>query len=393
MRLDVVDLVSKTLRMVRLAGALAGVSLLLALGGCERGDPRTEQPLAVSAVLGSTSSEGFQRAERVREFDFPRDHGAHPGFRNEWWYLTGNLTATDGHPFGYQLTLFRIALSAREPADDSNWRGRQLFMGHLAISDIGNGSHLRRERFSRAAIGLAGSSSDPFRVWLEDWSLQGTGTDLFPLRVSAQDDDDGFQLLLDTDAGPVLQGDRGLSRKSAGGDNASYYYSYTRIATQGTLTIDGQDHRVEGRSWLDHEWSTSALSRDASGWDWFALQLDDGRDLMFYRFRVCPADQPVWGQGVLVQADGSYTKLDLEQVQATPLSYWRSPDSGNRYPVNWRLKSSQGDLDLEIRARIPNQEMALSVHYWEGAVEVSGSHSGQGYLEMTRYPPECDPSA
>jgi predicted secreted hydrolase len=361
------------------------LSAALILGACngERTDPAVD--ISVAAALGSGSTEGFPRVTESRKFSFPEDHGPHPDYRNEWWYLTGNLATTGGRRFGYQLTLFRIALSPTEPPPDSAWRTRQIYMGHLAITDAEDGKHQAWDRFSRGAIGLAGSLTRPYRIWLEDWRMEGTDSDLFPLRVTARAGDAALDLRLSPVRDPVLQGDRGLSQKSTEAGNASYYYSLTRLATSGRIDLNDQHYQVEGHSWLDREWSTSALGRDQTGWDWFALQLSDGRDLMFYRLRDRSGGMDPHSEGVLVEPDGSYQRISHEQVQLTPLEYWRSPATTDRYPIAWRLRLPGEGLDLEVRALIPNQEMNLTVKYWEGAVEVGGSHGGRGYLEMTRY--------
>jgi predicted secreted hydrolase len=257
-------------------------------------------------------------------------------------------------------------------------------MGHLAISDIAGGRHYSAERFARAAAGLAGARVAPFEVWLGPWSLHADNS-LFPLNVEAQHEDFGLSLQLQSGSKPmVLQGERGLSRKSATLGNASYYYSFTRLPTHGELRIDDSLYRVQGDSWLDREWSSSALDTDQDGWDWFALQLEDGRELMFYQLRTKQGGVHSFSRGSLVEADGSVHSLLPEQVMLTPLRYWQAND-GTRYPIEWRLQVVEFQLDLEVTALLDDQLMDHSVHYWEGAVEVSGSHHGHGYLELSGY--------
>ena len=340
--------------------------------------------LTVQSAMGPAPDAGFARALLPRAFRFPDDHGAHPEFATEWWYLTGNLRDESGRRFGYQFTLFRVGLRPGESLADSNWRAQQIYMGHIAISDIAAGRHHSAERFARAAAGLAGARPSPFAVWLGAWSLQG-GTELFPLRLMAGNDDIGLSLQLQAGAKPlVLQGEDGLSRKSASPGNASYYYSFTRLPTQGELRIGNSRYSVTGDSWLDREWSSSALEDNQVGWDWFALQLDDGRELMFYQLRDKQGRSHPFSRGSLVQSDGSSQPLLPDAVKLTPLRHWRAED-GAPYPVAWRLRVAAHGLDLEVQALLDDQLMDHSVRYWEGAVQVSGSHTGRGYLELSGY--------
>jgi predicted secreted hydrolase len=357
----------------------------LAATGCGSEALEPADPIDVVRALGTTTADGYARAVTAREFEFPEDHGPHPDFRNEWWYFTGNLTGSNGRAFGYQITLFRTAVSPNAVETESAWRTRQIYMGHLAVSDLAAERHYAFERFSRGALELAGAGATPFRVWLEDWQLRGTDDDAFPLRLRAAEDPVSVDLTLTPIHGPILQGNEGLSAKSAEPGNASYYYSYTRLATQGTLSIGGVEYPVTGQSWFDREWSTSALGRDRTGWDWFALHLDDGRDLMFYRLRLADGGMAPESDGVLVAADGRYQRLGAGSVELTPLDVWESPRTGDRYPIRWRMRVPAHDLDLTVSARLPNQEMRLAVRYWEGSVTVTGNHGGLGYLEMTRY--------
>ena len=350
------------------------------------------KPITVGSAMGNDDTTGYQRAEVPRTLHFPADHGPHPEFRNEWWYLTGNLADANGRRFGYQLTLFRIALAPTPPVADSAWRSQQMYMGHFALTDVAGEQHYSFERFSRGAVGLAGAQATPFRVWLEDWELTGTGVNFFPLRLRAREGDIALDLTLNTTKPLVLQGDQGLSQKSAEPGNASYYYSYTRLLTTGTVQLAGRSFTVEGASWLDREWSTSALGPDQSGWDWFALQLDDGRDLMLYRLRRKNGDMDPHSAGTLVAADGSTHALRWNEIDMQPLGSWTSPHTGDRYPAGWRLRIPTERLDLTVTPLITAQEMQLTIRYWEGAVTVSGHAGdqtihGQGYLEMTRYEP------
>ncbi|MGB5472426.1 MAG: lipocalin-like domain-containing protein [Gammaproteobacteria bacterium] len=360
--------------------------LLLALlvSACETGPPATAPMVRVDQVLGAEPDPGFARALEPRDFQFPQDHGAHPEFATEWWYLTGNLQSESGRRFGYQFTLFRVGLRPGEPVKDSMWRTNQIYMGHMAISDIDEARHYSAERFARAAAGLAGARVAPYEVWLGPWSMHAD-TGLFPLTVSAQNEDTGFSLQLQSGDKPlVLQGDHGLSRKSATPGNASYYYSFTRLPTRGELRTGDTVYTVQGDSWMDHEWSSSALDRTQAGWDWFALQLDDGREVMYYQLRNKQGEAHPFSRGSLVEKDGGVRTLLPDQVKLTPLRYWQAED-GARYPVSWRLQVDGFQLDLEVQALLDDQQMDHSVRYWEGAVDVSGSHTGRGYLELSGY--------
>lgn len=371
-------------------GPLFTILLATALGltACEPQAPSPAEPgagIRVDERMAAPPDPGFARALEPRAFSFPADHGAHPDFATEWWYFTGNLHDDEGQRFGYQLTLFRVGLRPGAPDDDSDWRARQLYMGHLAISDIGARRHHHAGRFSRAAMGLAGARPEPLSIWLGPWSIRGSTDGPFPVRLSAATDDIAIDLTVQRgDKALVLQGDRGLSRKGAAPGNASYYYSYTRLPTHGTIRLGDRRHAVDGSSWFDREWSSSALAADQAGWDWFALQLDDGRDLMFYRMRGRDGLAQPFSSGTLVAADGHATPLSLADVDARPLRYWQAHD-GVRYPVEWQVKVAAQGLDLRVSAAFDAQEMRHTVRYWEGAVTVTGSQRGVGYLELAGY--------
>jgi predicted secreted hydrolase len=361
--------------------------LAVVLAGCDRPErpPSDSAPVRLDERMGATPDPGFARALAQRPFVFPADHGPHPDYATEWWYLTGNLQDPSGAAFGYQLTLFRIGLEPGEPANDSAWRTHQVYMGHLAVSDIGGRRHHSASRFERAALGLAGARADPLAVWLGPWSIRGQPGGPFPLRLEAAGADFAIDLSVAAGERPlVLQGDRGLSQKSAAPGNASHYYSYTRLPTEGEIRIGDRRWQVAGHSWFDREWSSSALGPDQAGWDWFALHLEDGRDLMYYRMRGIDGQAQSFSQGVLVASDGSVTRLSADQVEAVPRRTWTGP-TGNTYPVAWRLRIPDQGLDLSVEAAFDAQEMRHAVEYWEGAVRVSGSHRGVGYLEMSGY--------
>jgi predicted secreted hydrolase len=358
------------------------------------GTVRVVEHVSVAEALGSVAADGFARALAPRAFSFPADHGPHPEFRNEWWYYTGNVATGSGRRFGYQLTFFRIALAPGGPARGSAWRASELWMAHLAVSDIGGRRFVASSRLARAALDLAGAQASPLRVWLEDWSAHGdaAGTPGPRMRLSAAERGTGIDLVLEPTKPPVLQGERGLSVKGPEPGQASYYYSLTRLVTRGTITVDGARHDVSGTSWMDREWSTSALGEDQIGWDWFAVQLDDGRDLMVYRLRRADGTVDPASAGTVVARDGSSRSLAADDVQIETLAWWSSPRDGARYPARWRVTVPREDMVLEVEPRLDDQEWTAPVRYWEGAVSVRGRAAGQpvsgdGYVELVGYAP------
>lgn len=400
---------------------LAGIGIAVLAGGAwllgrRQGDlPEARWPLAES--VGGEGAAGFAVADRPRAFAFPADHGPHPGFRVEWWYFTGNLAGEDGRRFGYQLTFFRRAVA---PAADgaaereSAWATRQVYLAHLAVTDQRGRRFAAFERLARGAVGLAGAEAEPFRVWVEGWRAESVAPDaraaagdraappapppsdpaanraaggVFPLRLAAADDGVALDLVLATAKPPVLRGDDGLSVKGPGRGNASYYYSLTRLPTRGTLTIGGERFAVTGLSWLDREWSTTLLGPGEEGWDWLALQLDDGREVSGWRIRRAGAAADRLDALAVVEPDGTLRPLDPARHRLLASSPWESP-TGARYPTAWRLTGP--GLDLALTALLPDQELRLSIHYWEGAVTARGTLGGRpvggrGYVEMTGY--------
>jgi predicted secreted hydrolase len=346
--------------------------------------------LKVAEALGGPDggTEGYARAFEPRAFHFPEDHGPHPDFRTEWWYWTGNLSTADGHDFGYQFTLFRSALAPEEKQRTSAWGTRQVYMGHLALSDLGGGRFHAFERFSRETLGLAGARAEPFKVWLEDWSAEDAGNGA--MRLTARAEGVALSLVLEPGKPPVLQGDRGLSQKGPEPGNASYYYSLTRMPSRGQVTVDGRAYEVTGQSWMDREWSTSALGENQVGWDWFSLQLSDGSELMYYQLRQRDGTADPFSAGTFVPARGEPVRLSREDVRLEVRDTWTSPHSGATYPARWRLAVPSRNLSLELTPALANQELPVSVRYWEGSVRLSGSHAGvpvegRGYVELTGY--------
>jgi len=362
----------------------------LLLSACTNPTPAARPTTQVSAVqsAGGAAGVGFARVTGPREFVFPLDHGPHQEYGIEWWYYTGNLDAAEGLHFGYQLTFFRIGLAPGPVERASDFATTSIYMAHLALTDVASQRFYAFERFSRGAAGLAGAEGQPFRVWLEDWSAAGAGRQGVPMRLQAAQDDLAIDLTLEGGKPVVLQGDGGVSQTGTGPGKAYYYYSLTRMPTTGAVSIGGQRYDVRGNSWMDHEWGTDALDADAAGWDWFALQLDDGRELVYARLRA--ADGRSAALNMVIASDGSTRTLAPAEFTLEALGEWQSPRSGGRYPAAWRLRIPSLALDLNITPYLADQELALTTVYWEGAVKITGTNggapiSGSGYVELTGY--------
>jgi predicted secreted hydrolase len=382
----------------RLAGA-ALVALGLVVVGAVVADGRAlgqESAGDVMQILGA-APQGFASARVPRTFQFPEDHGAHTAFRSEWWYYTGNVATDSGRRFAFQLTFFRFALSPEPPERSSAWASNQVYMAHFAVTDIAQQRFHAAERLSREALGLAGARAAPYRVWLGNWQASTSGA-FFPQRLRASDGGYAIDLRLDRRKPVVLNGDAGLSQKSPAAGNASYYYSIPRMSVSGKITTPDGDWRVQGAAWFDREWSSSALAADQEGWDWFALQLSDGRDLMVFRVRSGDGsgdgsgDAGAHGSGTLVEAGGAARSLAAQDFILDVLDYWRSPRGGTRYPSRWRLRVPSAAIDVEITPEIPDQELNLSFRYWEGASRVAGTSAsvpvtGHAHVELTGYAP------
>jgi predicted secreted hydrolase len=359
---------------------------------------------------------GYAQALAPLPLQFPRDQGPHPDFRQEWWYLTGNLDSTDGERFGFELTIFRFALAPPPPqaavssklsAESSPWRTRQIYLGHFAVTDVARRRFRYNTKLARGALGLAGAHADPFRVWVGNWRFadrriargevdSGTSTSLTESfaedsgwRVQAAGQGYVLSLAARPLMPPVLNGDRGLSRKSAEPGNATYYYSIPRVAVQGTIVRDGRSLQVHGLAWLDREWGSGSLGPRESGWDWFGLQLGDGSCLMFYSLRDRDGAEDPYSAGTWVDSKNLSRPLSRGDVRIEVLGYWTDA-AGTRYPSRWRLVAPALGLDITVRPVLADQELVTSPRYWEGAVDVSGTRggrpvTGRGYVELVGY--------
>lgn len=365
------------------------------------GEDEIRASVSVAEAMGEGDQEGYLRATGPKEFTFPEDHGPHLGFKTEWWYYTGNLFTEEGRQFGYQFTIFRSQLTPqakdeKETDNESNWNTNQLYLGHFAISDIANEEHIFEERYSRNAAGLAGAQTDPYRIWVEDWEIkrvgnQNTDDKNIAVNINAMMDDGAAIDLNITPIKPLVkQGDKGYDKKGSEEGNASYYLSFTRMKTEGTIAKDGQEHQVSGLSWMDHEWSTSALGENQEGWDWFSIQLSNGYDLMYYQLRNKDGTVSEFTTGALVDPEGNKTIITPEDVTVEVLDTWESTRTKSTYPSRWKIEIPGFDLSLQLKTLFDKQEMNVSVQYYEGALSVSGRMnddeiSGNGFIEMTGY--------
>lgn len=408
---------SKAKRVVRILLALGPA---LCLCGCQGTEPANVGSAGVSSgadpavqidrlsVLRESDGSGFALADAPRRFEFPQDHGPHPAYRHEWWYLTGLLRATNGELFGFEVTFFRLGLRpadpasasadgrASSPAAASRWRARQVYAAHFAITDVNRGQFFHAARYARDALGLAGAQAQPFAVRVNDWSLSQApdapalaGAPASHWRLQAADQDYQLQLDLGGGAAPVLNGDGGLSIKADARGAASYYYSMPRLQAAGRITRGGDSVPVSGLVWLDREWGSGSLGAQQQGWDWFALDLDDGSVLMFYALRDRNGRRDGHSAGTFVDATGHATALANEDVDITVLRRWISP-RGGQYPAQWNLRVRSQGLQLRVTPLLADQELSTQPRYWEGAVRAVGRRGAvpvgaQGYVELVGY--------
>lgn len=375
--------------------AIAAVALAIVIGGLSLVNTTTGDSVTASTVLTVTGGgiEGYTRALQPLDWQFPRDYGTHPDYQTEWWYYTGNLQAEDGRRFGYQFTVFRRAIAPGGSAGDSEWRADQAYSSHFALTDVQGNRFYHEERFSRGAADLAGAQGEPYRVWLEDWQTIALDPQAEGTRITAQMSDESggaaVDFTLSMTKPPALQGDRGLSAKSAEPGNASHYYSLTRLTTEGTITLSGETFAVTGATWKDHEFSTSALGAGALGWDWFGLQFDDNRELMIGQIRQMDGGRDPYFGGVLVEPDGSTVYLPSDSFVIENTATWTSPHTGATYPAGWRVTVTPPGGEAFTFTATPllaDQELhGGGIAYWEGAVSLSGGVTGYGYAELTGY--------
>lgn len=333
---------------------------------------------SIAAVL-LIAAELYRSALPGYRYDFPRDHFNHPEFQTEWWYYTGNLHDAQGRKFGFELTFFRQGVvRSKQPPDV--WDVRDVWLAHLALSDLDGGKFLHAQRLNRSGAGLAGASFDQVRVWNGNWSVLWdlhAGTQ----RLQAVDRRFSLDFSMRSLKPPVIHGSNGVSQKAAGPGQASHYVSLTRIETKGSIMLGGRTFFVEGLAWMDHEIFTHQLAAGQTGWDWFSLQFDDGTELMLYRFRRENGTLDPFSAGTYIDKAGKTTNLTASQFAVVPGKMWQ------KYPIEWTVRVPSLGIDAQLTTRLPNQELDDSQQnrYWEGAIEVSGTRRGVGYLEMTGY--------
>lgn len=337
----------------------------------------------------AVAEQHWKEAAPGYQFSFPRDHAAHPDYRIEWWYYTGNVETREGRRFGYQLTFFRTGVTPTT-VNPSRWTVRDLYLAHFAISDLEKQKFHSFERLARAGIGWAGAETERYRVWNDTWEARLDGDTHV---LMAEDGGVRLQLTLVPEKLPVIHGENGVSQKGAAVGNASHYYSLTRLRTVGQLTIDGETFKLNGLSWMDHEFGTSFLEKAHVGWDWFSLQLNDGRELMIFQLRRTDGSMDPHSSGALIDANGQTMPIRFGEFSLSPSQPWLSPETGAAYPTVWELAVPRFGLQLLIRAALPDQELrtnaSTGVTYWEGSTIVTAKKqlqlAGRGYLEMTGY--------
>ncbi len=331
------------------------------------------------AGLGE-NQKGFASVVPGKAFSFPADHGPHPDFRIEWWYLTANLIDATGQACGIQWTLFRQAM---QPGPErEGWANQQVWMGHAAVTRAD--THRFAERFARGGIGEAGVETRPFAAWIDTWEMKGSertnDATLAPLELKAAGTDFSYALTLDADRPVVLQGDGGYSRKSERGQ-ASYYYSQPFFRLRGSIALDDKPVEVTGEAWMDREWSSQPLASDQTGWDWFALHLSSGDKLMLYRLRQ--KDGHDYPFGNWISRDGSTRQIAGADIQLKPNAPVEI--AGRKLPVEWQIAIPSSGLSIACKPLNAHAWMGTGFSYWEGPISFDGSHSGVGYLEMTGY--------
>lgn len=326
----------------------------------------------------------YRQALPGYHYQFPRDHFEHPDFRTEWWYYTGNVHSRDGHRYGFELVFFRQGEHKGDAANPSAWRIDDLYLAHLALTDIDGQRFRYYKRLNRSGPGIAGASAAESRVWNANWEVkwdQATGSQT----LSAVAEGIRFTLRLSPRTAPVIHGENGVSQKAEGTGKASRYVSFPLLNAAGTL--NGAE--VTGTAWMDHEWFTHQLEPNQQGWDWFSAQLESGAELMLFQLRHPDGSSDTFSSGTYIAPDGRATHLKRSDFELQPLAYWTSAKTGGRYPVRWRITVPSLRLTLECAASLDNQELvaedAASPSYWEGAVTYNGSSRGVGYLEMTGY--------
>ena len=355
--------------------------------------------MSLTLLTSTLLSQDFKRALPGRVFSFPEDHFSHPEFRTEWWYYSGHLYSQEKKSYGYQLTFFRTGFNRETKHQKSKWSIQDLYFAHLAITDESREKFEYLEKISRGSLGEAGAypykkGEETFRIWIEDWSIEGKGPRMQNHILKAGDKTFGIELMLIPEINPVIHGQNGISQKAEGEGYASHYYSIPRLKTKGEIFLQNKEIPVQGISWMDHEFGSSQLREYQVGWDWFSIQLDKGMELMFYQIRHKDGKIDPYSSGTIIFPDGTYQHLLRNEFQIEVLDHWKSPKSGAVYPSRWRVKVPGHRIDLAISPTVKDQELitkeSTRVIYWEGSVKVDGKYrdepiKGVGYVELTGY--------
>lgn len=339
------------------------------------------------------SAEGWKQAKGSWQWSFPRDHGAHPEYRTEWWYFTGNLKDKDGRQHGYQLTFFRQGITLTASRPDIPWSIRDVYLAHFAIVDGTSGKFWHYDQASRSGPGLAGAKTGAMDVWTLNWSAKMTGNIIY---LKAYKDNMALDLELSPRKPKIFHGNKGLSTKGPNPGQASYYYSFTDLETRGTIRTELSKNpvAVTGTSWFDQEFGSNVLSPDQVGWDWFGIHLSDGRDLMLFQLRKKDGSIESSSSATIIEQDGTSRHLRESQITVNVMAQWKSPKSSGVYPAKWQIRIPSAGIDITLAPIVANQELvteaSTGVTYWEGAVTGTGTSRGamvnvEGYAELTGY--------
>jgi predicted secreted hydrolase len=355
--------------------------------------------LTLTSFTAPLLGQDFKRALPGRAFSFPQDHFSHPEFKTEWWYYSGHLYSQEKKSYGYQLTFFRTGLTRETKNQKSKWTIQDLYFAHLAITDESKKKFEYREKISRGSLGEAGAlpfkkDERAFRIWIEDWSVEGRGPEMQNHVLKGGDKKFGVELMLTPEKNSVIHGQNGISQKAEGEGYASHYYSIPRLKTEGKIFLQNKEVPVQGITWMDHEFGSSQLQEYQVGWDWFSIQLDNRVELMFYQIRHKDGKIDPYSSGTLIFPDGTYRHLLRNEFQIEVLDHWKSSKTRAVYPSRWRVKVPGHRIDLTISPTVKDQELitkeSTRVIYWEGSVKVDGKYQGNpikgmGYVEMTGY--------
>ena len=357
--------------------------------------------LSLALFTSTILSQDFKRALPGRVFSFPKDHFSHPEFKTEWWYYSGHLQSLgqDKKTFGYQLTFFRSGLTRETKHQKSKWSIQDLFLAHLAITDESKKKFQYLEKISRGSLGEAGVTpykpgEKTFRIWIEDWSVEGKGPQAQNHFLAAGNKNFGLELMLAPEKNPIIHGQNGISQKAEGEGYASHYYSIPRLKTDGKIFLQNKEIPVQGTSWMDHEFGSTQLREYQVGWDWFSLQLEKGMELMLYQMRQKDGKIDPYSSGTIIFPNGTYQHLPRKEFQIEVLHQWKSQKSGASYPSKWKIKIPSYQMELTLSPTVKDQELitkeSTRVTYWEGSVKVEGKYQGDpikgiGYVELTGY--------